>query len=170
MVSGHCLVVNCGFRRARKSKNQVEFEKTEGKPVRFFQVPAAIMNQGDAQRDLTAERRHRWISAINRSDSTDSILKNGTVCSRHFTSGSPAQSWERFYVDWVPTLFLGHEKQSAEKSLSAAAHAERTSNRKRRMSDVDRGNEKRRLLQQQQQHTSQQRESQNWFVPFSHNF
>ena len=92
MVSGHCLIVNCGFRRARKSKNQLEFEKTEGKPVRFFQVPAAIMNQGDAQRDLTAERRRRWISAIYRSDLTYSILKNGSVCSRHFTSGSPAQS------------------------------------------------------------------------------
>ena len=70
----------------------------------FFRVPRVIVNQGEYMEELTVERRRRWISAISRGDLTDFILENVRVCSKHFVSGQAAKDWDRFNVDWVPTL------------------------------------------------------------------
>ena len=45
---------------------------------------------------------------------TEQILKNDRVCSRHFVSSRPAKPWDKYKVDWVPTLNLGHTKRKAE--------------------------------------------------------
>lgn len=41
---------------------------------------------------------------ISRADLTDEILNNDRVCGRHFVSGQVAKAWDRYNVDWVPTL------------------------------------------------------------------
>ena len=57
------------------------------------------------------EARRRWTLAISRENLPDSILENGRVCSKHFASGEPAKDWDRFDVDWFPTICLRHSKQ-----------------------------------------------------------
>ena len=53
------------------------------------------------------------MSAITRDSLTESAIKSGRVCSRHFVHGIPAASWDKWNVDWVPTLNLGHSKKVA---------------------------------------------------------
>ena len=55
-----------------------------------------------------------WISAISRDDLTDDILERDRVCSQHFVSGEAAKGWDRFNVDWVPTLHLGSFKTACK--------------------------------------------------------
>ena len=43
-------------------------------------------------------------------DLTEQKLENQKICSRHFVSGNPAQSWDKLNVDCVPTLNFGHTK------------------------------------------------------------
>ena len=49
------------------------------------------------------------------------ILKSKRVCGRHFVSGKPALLWERYNIDWKPTLNLGKKDYSKEPDLQAAA-------------------------------------------------
>lgn len=72
-----CLIVGCGNRSGRN------------KGLYFAKVPSIIENQGNEARELSAERRSRWISAISRDDLTDTILENDRVCEKHFVSGRP---------------------------------------------------------------------------------
>jgi len=75
---------------------------------------------------LSRKRRSRWISAISRSDLTDDILENDRVCGRHIVSGRVAKSWDRYNVDCVPTLFLGHTKvESCPRKLKKASQRSR---------------------------------------------
>ena len=73
-------------------------------------IPLVITTQGEEMRELSEERRNKWISAISREDLTDSILEHGRVCGKHFISGQAAKLWERYDPDWVPTQNLGHKK------------------------------------------------------------
>ena len=73
-------------------------------------IPSVITTQGEEMRELSEERRNKWISAISREDLTDSILEHGRVCGKHFISGQAAKLWERYDPDWVPTQNLGHKK------------------------------------------------------------
>ena len=82
--------------------------------------------------ELTVERRKRWISAISRENLTDSILENDRVCSKHFVSGEPAKDWDRFNVDWFPTLCLGHSKQQVKDPEAAEVRSRRAADRERR--------------------------------------
>lgn len=34
------------------------------------------------------------------------------MCGKHFVSGKAAKSWDKFNVDWVPTLNIGHNKKT----------------------------------------------------------
>ena len=86
--------------------------------------------------ELTAERRRRWISVISREDLTDSILDNDRVCSKHFVSGEPAKDWDRFNVDWFPTLCLGHSKQQLKDPEGAAAQFQRATERRKRRAEL----------------------------------
>ena len=71
---------------------------------------------------MSRERKSSWISAISRDNLTDDILENDRVCERHSVSGKAAKSWDRFNVDLVPTLCLGHSKKEvAPKNLDKAA-------------------------------------------------
>ena len=49
------------------------------------------------------------------------ILKSERVCSRHFVSGKSALFWERYNVDWKPTLNLEKKNYSKKPDLQAAA-------------------------------------------------
>ena len=69
-----------------------------------------VTNQGEEAQELSKERRSRWVSAISRDDLTEEILENDRVCEKHFVSGRAAKSWDKYNVDWVPTLLLGHKK------------------------------------------------------------
>ena len=83
-------------------------------------VPTVVRNQGEEAEILSQERRSRWISAISRADLTDEILHNDRVCGRHFVSGQAAKAWDRYNVDWVPTLNLGHDKKIVKTNLEQA--------------------------------------------------
>ena len=93
-----CLIVGC----ASKSTGE--------KDLKFFRVPLVVTNQEEEAEKLAKERRSLCISAISRDDLTEQILANDRVCDRLFVSGKGAKSWDRFNVDWIPTLNLGHGK------------------------------------------------------------
>ena len=106
-----CTVVGCGFRRNKKPPEQLEYERDWGQTVRFFKVPIILVHQGDETKVLSADRRMKWLAALNKTDLFEcSLEKKEAVCSKHFVSGVSAQSWDRHNVDWVPTLFLGHDQ------------------------------------------------------------
>ena len=69
-----------------------------------------VINQGKEAEELSKQRWSLWISAISKDNITETILKNDHVCSKHFVSGSLAKPWDRYNIDWVPTLNLGHNK------------------------------------------------------------
>ena len=101
----------------------------------FFRVPRVIVNQGEYAEDLSTERR-RWISATSRDDLTDAILENDRVCSTHFVSGQAAKDWDRFNVDWIPTMHLGHSKQQTNDSEGAVARSQRAAERRKRRAEA----------------------------------
>ena len=41
---------------------------------------------------------------------TESKLENDRVCGIHFHSGKAPSLWDKFNLDWVPSLHLGHSK------------------------------------------------------------
>jgi len=104
-----CLIVGCGNRSGRD------------KGLYFAKVPLTIENQGQEARELSEERRSGWISAISRDNLTDTILENNNVCGKHFVSGKATKSWDKFNVDWVPTLNLGHNKKTDHTERDQAA-------------------------------------------------
>ena len=97
----------------------------------FARVPSVVTNQGEEAQQLSEERRSRWISAISHDDLTEEILENDCVCEKHFVSGRAAKSWDKYNIDWVPTLFLGHKKPTdrADHKEAAAKRNERAKKR-----------------------------------------
>ena len=96
-------------------------------PKGFFRIPSVIKNQGEEFEELTNERRNGWISAISRDD-TDrkNVLESERVCERHFVSGRQSQSWDKFNVDWIPTLNLSkriHKQKDVEAATKRAERA-----------------------------------------------
>ena len=130
-----CLIVGCSRKTGR------------GKGVRLYRVPAIITNQGPEVEELSIERRRLWISAISRADLTDKILNSDKVCDQHFHSVTAAPLWDRFNVDWVPTLNLGHDKTATQsQAQSRETRAERSKERRKRQAEQQ---EQERLLKQQ---------------------
>ena len=115
-----CMVVGCGS------------ESAPGKDLHFARVPSVVTNQGEESEKLSFERRSRWISAVSRSDLTEKILANDRVCSRHFVSGRAAKSWDKYNVDWVPTLNLGHKKSVERGNIEQASQRGQRANEKER--------------------------------------
>eukprot|EP00795_Rhopilema_esculentum_P001004 gene1004-10783_t len=139
-----CLVVNCGRKSGRRGKkrgtedddhgpNQTDNEKSSG--ISFSRVPTIITNEGNAMEDLTRERRRRWISALSRDDLTEKKLANDRVCNLHFVSGRAAKNWDRFNVDWVPTLRLGHTNKLEKDHSHVKERAARVTSRRKRVND-----------------------------------
>ncbi|PFX14829.1 hypothetical protein AWC38_SpisGene20985 [Stylophora pistillata] len=98
-----------------------------------------VSNQGEEHEELTRERRTRWISAVSRGDTKEKrVLESERVCSLHFVSGKAAAVWDKYNVDWVPTVNLGKPKdlqRSKEKDLQREAvecRAERAKDRRKR--------------------------------------
>jgi len=85
----------------------------------FARIPSEVSNQGEEAEKLSRERQLRWISEIGRADLTKHRLRTA-VCGRHFVSGQAAKIWDKYYVDWVPTLNLGHEKKQDKTNLEQA--------------------------------------------------
>ena len=94
------------------------------KDVSFYRVLVIIRNEGELTEELTTERRRKWISAISRDDITEKKMENDRVCSSHFVSGKPTSNWDKFNVDWVPTLNLGHNKNDIKPKDHIAAGEE----------------------------------------------
>ena len=119
-----CLFVDCHSRSGRD------------RDVSFFRVPVIDKNHGEEAEELSTKRRTKWIAAISRDDLTEQILKNDRVCSCHFVSSRPAKPWDKYNVDWVPTLNLGHTKRKADDTGKAVQErAERA--KVRRMKKLD---------------------------------
>ncbi|XP_068755908.1 uncharacterized protein [Montipora capricornis] len=114
-----CMIVGCGSKSGRD------------KGLYFARVPSVLANQGEEAQELSKERRSRWISAISRDDLTEEILENDRVCEKHFVSGRAAKSWDKYNIDWVPTLLLGHKKATdrAHHTEAAAKRSERARER-----------------------------------------
>ena len=92
----HCIMVDC-FHNSGKTKG-----------IGFYRIPVVVTNQGEKAEELSRERRERWIAAISRDDITSKdVLSNERVCGRHFVSGQSAKPWDKYNVDWAPTLNLG---------------------------------------------------------------
>lgn len=66
-------------------------------------------------KELSRERKKRWINAVSRDGLTDAILTTERVCQRHFVSGRAAKSWDKYNVDWVPNLNLGQTKRRRDR-------------------------------------------------------
>ena len=64
-------------------------------------------------------------------------LSNDRVCCVHFVSGKPAKNWDRHNQDWVPTLKLGHSKQSFNSPTAAAERNDRVLNRRKRALETE---------------------------------
>lgn len=118
-----CAIFGCGTKSGRD------------KGVRFARIPQVVDWQGEAYKKLTELRRERWISAISRSDLTEAQIEQGDyrVCGKHFHSGEAAKPTDKFNIDWVPTLNLGHNKgtgdHNAEYLEAACQRTERTKER-----------------------------------------
>ena len=100
--------------------------------LHFAVVPSVVTNQGEEAEKLSFERQSRWISAISRFDLTEKILANDRVCSRHFISGRAAKSWDKYNVDWVPTLNLGRKKCVERGNIEQATQRGQIANEKER--------------------------------------
>ncbi|KAH1010090.1 hypothetical protein HUJ05_004445 [Dendroctonus ponderosae] len=91
-----CIVIGCSSRYQRDK-------------VRFYSIPAALNNKFLTHKnELSAKRRNRWLTAINRGGLTDSIIRNQRVCSKHFVTGKPAALEDENHPDWVPTQNMGN--------------------------------------------------------------
>ena len=57
------------------------------KQFSFFKTPKVVLNQGDATRRLSEERRRLWKAAIRRKDIvTEARWDRTLVCSKHFVN------------------------------------------------------------------------------------
>ena len=83
------------------------------------------------------------ISAISRDDTdTKNVLENERVCERHFVSGRPSPNWDKFNVDWIPTLNLVNEYTNRKTSRLRQKEP-----RERRLEGKESLNDKRMKLQ-----------------------
>ena len=110
-----CIIPGCRVKSGNK----------EG--ISLFRIPIVVDKNGESYKQLTEDRRNAWISQISRDDTKwKDILKSERVCGRHFVSGKHVLLWDRYNVDWKPTLNLGKKDYSKEPDLQApAARADR---------------------------------------------
>lgn len=80
-----CSVVKCGMRGERDK-------------VSFFRFPAILMKSGEHMNELSKQRRNAWIKALKRGPLSETMLKNGRICSRHFISGNNTIFNKIFFV------------------------------------------------------------------------
>ena len=99
-----CIIPGCRVKSGNK----------EG--ISLFRIPIVVDKNGESYKQLTEDRRNAWISQISRDDTKwKDILKSERVCGRHFVSGKPVLLWDRYNVDWKPTV-LTWGKRITQKS------------------------------------------------------
>ena len=102
------------------------------KGISFFRIPAVITHRGPQDLELSKKRRNGFIAAISRENITETILSNDRVCSKHFLSGKPAGLYDVNNPDWLPTLYLGHDKSKNKTPVSLVKERyERMASRKK---------------------------------------
>ena len=69
-----CIVVNCGNRS----------ERDKGC---YSKLPLVRNREGEAEREISEERRRLWLKAISRDDLTEKKMRYQRVCFRHFVHG-----------------------------------------------------------------------------------
>ena len=115
-----CLIIGCSYNKIRRPN------------LSFCRVPKVITSQGKQTEILSNERRTRWLAAISRDDLTESKLENDRVCGMHFHSGKAASLWDKFNLDWVPSLHLGHSKlKSSDQQEKQQERAQRIRERRK---------------------------------------
>ena len=86
------------------------------KGISYHRFPAILEHQGEKSRQLSIERRRRWIAAVNRDkDATPYSY----VCSAHFVSGKPSALYDIDSPNWVPSLLLTREENIKAKLLKS---------------------------------------------------
>lgn len=70
-----CAVYGCSNRSNRERNRS------------FFRIPAIIYHSDEKTKNLSRERRQRWLAMIQRQDLTDSQIVSTRICSDHFISG-----------------------------------------------------------------------------------
>jgi hypothetical protein len=62
-------------------------------------------------------------------------MENDRVCGEHFHSGKAAPLWDKFNVDWVPSLNMGHQKSNINEASPQRSQdkAKRVAERRKRM-------------------------------------
>ena len=90
-----CLIIGCSYDKKRRPN------------LSFCRVPKVITSQGEQTEILSNERRTRWLAAISCDDLTESKLENDRIGGIHFHSGKAPSLWDKFNLDWVPSLHLG---------------------------------------------------------------
>lgn len=101
-----CVVYGCSSRSNRE------------KEKRFFRVPKTVVHKGEKCKNLTEQRRKKWLFNLHlRSGGAESA--NARVCSDHFVRGCPSALGDVESVDWAPTVNLGYQqtKPKSEASL-----------------------------------------------------
>lgn len=144
-----CLIFGCGTKSGRDEGAQ------------FSKFPELIANEGEEARKLSELRRERWISAISRDDLTESHKKHGRVCGKHFVSGKAAKRWDKFNVDWVPSLCLGHEKKLSGKKLEEKLQSSAKRDERRRLREKLRVEAQDKLREQLQQEVAAKKQKIN---------
>jgi len=81
----------------------------EGKKVSFFSIPDY---QGKADYELRKKCRDGYLAAISREDIDTSVLHKYKICAKHFISGKPLYMYKVNDPDWLPSLHLGHKKDT----------------------------------------------------------
>lgn len=116
------MIVGCGSKSGRN------------KGLYFARVPSIVTSQGEETKHLSEERRSKWITAISRDDLTEAILENDRLCGKHFVSGRAAKPWDKYNIDWIPTLHLGLNKKQRSNLETATKRGERARNREQKRS------------------------------------
>ena len=80
------------------------------------------------------------------------------VCDQHFHSGTAAPLWDRYNIDWVPTLNLGHGKSATQRGQNAGREARAERSKERR---------KRQVEQQEQEHLLKQQKLNEPGIPLA---
>ena len=87
------------------------------------------------EKDFELRRKHLngYLAAISREDIDPKSIEEHDyrICSGHFVLGKPAKLYETNSPNWLPTLHLGHTKQSAQTSVTVERY-ERFTERHRR--------------------------------------
>ena len=110
-----CAVIGCSAR----------FERD--KWLSFHRFPVLMKRFGEKDFELRKKRLDGYLAAISREDIDPKLIEEHDyrICSRHFVLGKPVELYEINSPNWLPTLHLGHMKQSAQTTSSSTVSVER---------------------------------------------